>query len=131
MQVGDALAITFSEAILASSVPGTTTITETDPTGGGNDTLTITGLTNGARCARRQQLRGHEQHERVVRVEHARGRRCHVTATVAGACAGIGCGTISPPGQGAFVFAPAATITDAAGNGAAATALTTTGFRVF
>ena len=30
--------------------PGTTTITETDPKGGGNDTLTITSLTNGARA---------------------------------------------------------------------------------
>ena len=40
----------FSEAILASSVPGTTAITETDPIGGGNDTLTVTNLTSGARA---------------------------------------------------------------------------------
>ncbi len=130
MQAGDALAITFSEAILASSVPGTTTITETDPTGGGNDTLTITSLTNGARAL------GANNYVNVNNTSASFGAStlgvagATVTATVAGACTGT-CGANLTAGQGAFVFAPAATITDAAGN-AATGALTTAGtFRVF
>jgi hypothetical protein len=48
IQAGDAFTVTFSEAILATSVPATTTITETGGVGSGNDTLTITSLTGGA-----------------------------------------------------------------------------------
>ena len=130
MQAGDALAITFSEAILASSVPGTTTITETDPTGGGNDTLTITSLTNGARALGANNYVNANNTSASFASSTLGVAGATVTATVAGACTGT-CGANLTAGQGAFVFAPAATITDAAGNAATGTLTTAGTFRVF
>ena len=46
MATDDTLVFTFSEPIGVGL--GATTVTETDPSGGGNDTLTITGITAGA-----------------------------------------------------------------------------------
>ncbi len=130
MQVGDAITITFSEAILASSVASTTaTITETDPSGTGNDTLTITGLTNGAVDLGGNYVTTNNASAgfspSVVSVAGA-----GVTATVGGTCAGAGCVGIRR-GVGAFVFAPATSITDIAGNPAGGSFTTPTTFRVF
>ena len=44
---GDTLVI--SEALAPASVPASTTVTFTDPVGAGNDTLTMAGVSNGAR----------------------------------------------------------------------------------
>lgn len=41
--------ITFSEPLAPASVPASTTVTLTDPVGAGNDTLTMVGVSNGAR----------------------------------------------------------------------------------
>jgi hypothetical protein len=49
VQPGDTLVITFSEPLAPASVPASTTVTMADPAGGGNDTLTMVGVTNGAR----------------------------------------------------------------------------------
>ena len=46
---GDTVAITFSEPLAPASVPSSTTVTLTDPVGTGNDTLTMVGVSNGAR----------------------------------------------------------------------------------
>ncbi len=46
---GDTLVITFSEPLAPASVPASTTVTLTDPVGTGNDTLTMVGVSNGAR----------------------------------------------------------------------------------
>ncbi|HVN62441.1 MAG TPA: hypothetical protein VMT59_14370 [Gaiellaceae bacterium] len=129
MQVGDAIAITFSESILASSVPGTTSITETDPTAG-NDTITITSLTNGARNLGGNGYINTNNTSAAFLASTLGVAGATVTATVAGSCTGT-CGANITAGTGAFAYAPAASITDAAGN-AAAGALTTAGtFRVF
>ena len=48
-QSGDTLVITFSEPLAPASVPASTTVTLTDPVGTGNDTLTMAGVSNGAR----------------------------------------------------------------------------------
>ena len=130
MQVGDALQITFSEAILASSVPGTTSITETDPNGGGNDTLTITSLTNGARALGANTYITTNNTSAAFASSTLAVSGANVTATVAGACTGT-CGANITAGQGAFAFAPATTITDATGNAAAGTLTTAATFRVF
>jgi len=130
MQVGDALAVTFSESILASSVPGTTSITETDPTGGGNDTLTITGLTNGARALGANSYINTNNTSAAFASSTLGVAGATVTATVAGACTGT-CGANIRAGQGAFAFAPATSITDAAGNAATGTLTTVATFRVF
>ena len=49
-QPGDTLAVTFSEPLAPASVPTASTVTLADPVGAGNDTLNVTGLTNGARA---------------------------------------------------------------------------------
>ena len=46
---GDTIVITFSEPLAPASVPSSTTVTITDPAGTGNDTLTMVGVSNGAR----------------------------------------------------------------------------------
>ncbi len=130
MQVGDALQITFSEAILASSVPGSTTITETDPTGGGNDTLTITSFTNGARRLGANTYISSNNTSAAFASSTLSVSGANITATVAGACTGT-CGANITAGQGAFAFAPATTITDAAGNAATSTLTTVATFSVF
>jgi hypothetical protein len=130
MQAGDAIAVTFSESILASSVPGSTTITETDPSGGGNDTLTIASLTNGARNLGANNYVTTNNTSAAFASSTLSVSGATVTATVAGACAGAGCVALGA-GTGAFQFAPATTITDAAGNAAAGTLTTAATFQAF
>ena len=130
MQVGDALQITFSESILASSVPGTTTITEADPNGGGNDTLTVTSLTNGARALGANNYITTNNTSATFASSTLAVSGANVTATVAGTCTGT-CGANITAGQGALAFAPATTITDTAGNTATGTLTTAASFRVF
>ena len=130
MQAGDALQITFSESILASSVPGSTTITETDPNGGSNDTLTITSLTNGARALGANNYITTNNTSAVFASSTLAVSGANVTATVAGGCTGT-CGANITAGQGALAFAPATTITDTAGNTATGTLTTAATFRVF
>ena len=48
-EAGDTIVITFSEPLAPASVPSSTTVTITDPVGTGNDTLTMVGVSNGAR----------------------------------------------------------------------------------
>ena len=49
IEPGDTLVITFSEALNAASIPTSATVSLTDPTGTGNDTLAITGILSGER----------------------------------------------------------------------------------
>jgi len=130
LQLGDALAVTFSEAILASSVPAGTTITEIDPNGTGNDTLTITGLTSGARTLGANNYVSTNNTTAAFASSVLSVAGATVTATVAGTCTGT-CGANLTAGQGALAFAPATTVTDAAGNPAAGTFTTAATFRAF
>jgi hypothetical protein len=130
MQVGDALAVTFSEAILASSVPAATTITETDPSGGGNDTLTITSLTNAARSLGANTYVATDNTSAAFASSTLSLAGATVTATVAGACTGT-CGANLTAGQGALAFAAATSLTDPAGNAAAGALTTVATFRAF
>jgi hypothetical protein len=124
IEVADSITITFSEALDPASVPSVTTVTEADPTGAGNDTLTITGITLGA------QNTGSDSYisldggivdfaSSTVALTNA---NTTITVTVGGACQNTGCGGI---GQAlipaSLTFAPAATLTDSAGKPAVGT----------
>ncbi len=131
IQAGDAITVTFSEAILASSVPASTTITETDPAGGGRDTLTITDLTSAALSLGSNGYVGTNNSSAAFASSTLGVSGATIVATVGGTCAGTGCASIAAGGPAAFTFTPATTITDAAGNTAAGTVTTAATFRAF
>ena len=133
VQAGDVLTVTFSEAILASSVPAGTTITETDPPtgGGGSDTLTITSLTSAALSLGANSYVTTNNTSAAFAASTLGVAGATITATVGGTCAGTGCGSLGAGGPAAFMFTPATTITDAAGNTAAGTVTTAGTFRAF
>jgi hypothetical protein len=130
MEVGDTFLVTFSEPI-ATPVGPSTTITETDPSGAGNDRLTIGGLTAVAGLATGSNayiLTDNTSASFSSSTISTSG--AIITATVAGTCSGT-CGVNITAGIGALVFTPDPTLQDAAGN-AAAGSLTTPGtFRLF
>jgi hypothetical protein len=130
MEVGDQLAVTFSEPLLASSLPASTTVSERDPSGSGNDVLNITGVTNGDRDAGSNNYVTANDTTATFGSSTVASSGGVVTVTVGASCAGTGCAGIGT-GQGDLSFAPAAGITDAAGNAAAATFTAATSFRLF
>ena len=70
MEAGDTFVVTFSEAIATAVGPGAT-ITETDPSGAGNDRLTIPGLTAAAGVVTGSNLYiATDNTSRVVLLEH-------------------------------------------------------------
>jgi hypothetical protein len=48
IESGDTISITFDEPLATSSLPGSTTVWEADPTGAGSDQLTVTGISGGS-----------------------------------------------------------------------------------
>jgi hypothetical protein len=120
MESGDTLVVTFSEPI-ASSVAGSTVI-EADPSGspGPNDTLNIPGLTNGARPTGSDDYVTQNNQQVTCSgstLAKSNGDKT-ITATVGATCSGTGnLGTNGTPTN--FNYAPASTLTDAAGNPAA------------
>jgi hypothetical protein len=123
-QPGDTMSITFTEPLAAASVPSSTTVTLADPSGAGNDTLTITGVTNGA------VKLGNNAYVTTDATSAAYASstvvlsadRRTITVTVGATCAGSACGllptvTTSPT----LKFVAATTLLDAAGNTAAGT----------
>jgi hypothetical protein len=114
---GDTLVIIFSEPLATGSVPATTTVTLTDPVGAGNDTLTMSGLSNGAGTT------GTTNHvtfdggvaafaNSAVALSNANKT---ITVTVGAACAGTGCPTTAGA-VGTYSFLAAPTLTDVASN---------------
>ena len=128
MESGDTLSVTFSEP-LATPSNATASISETDPSGSGNDTLTIAGVTTTANTG----SNGYETSNKNTATFGSSTRvvsGATITATVAGTCAGGGCATLAAS-QGALVFVPDAGITDASGNAAAGTFTTASNFKPF
>ena len=120
IQAGDTFFATFSEAILATSVPLTTTVTEADPAGAVTiDTLNIPGITNGAITTGGSAYVATDGGSAAFAASTA-GVYLSTTVyvTVGPACLGTGCASLGR-GNGAFVYVPATTLTDAAGNAAA------------
>ncbi len=130
MEAGDVFAVTFSEAI-ASPVGPTTTITETDPSGGGNDTLTIAGLTAVAGVVTGSNLYiATDDTSASFSSSTLSAAGAVITATVSGSCSGV-CGVEITAGMGALVFTPDPGLQDAAGNPAAGSLTTAATFRLF
>ncbi len=132
LEVGDTVSVTFSEVLASASVPATVTVTETGPASG-NDTLTISGITSGARSL------GSSSYVTAAGVSAAfassttalAGGGATVTVTVGGACAGTGCVSLGAGGPSTLAFAPSTTtLADAAGN-LAAGSLNVTALRLF
>ena len=115
MEAGDTLVVTFSEAI-TSTITSPITITESDPNGGGNDTLTIPGLTNGALDTGSNLYITSNNSSATFAGSTlilSNGNKT-LTATV-GITAG-GSGITAAGGPNTFVFAASTGLTDAAGN---------------
>ena len=126
LEGGDALSITFSESLLQSSVPTTTTITLTDVAS--NDTLAIPGVTSGAVTTGGDYIRTQSAAAAGSQVLTS-GTTIEVTA--AGCSSGAGPCRQLVVGQGALAYAPDPAITDAAENAAAGSFTTPSTFRLF
>ena len=115
IQTDDTITITFSEPLKPATVPALVTLTETDPSGAGNDTLTISGITNGARSTGSDSyitLDGGIADFNPSSTTLSNGDTA-ITVTVAGSCANTGCAAIGQATvAGSFSFAPAASLTD-------------------
>jgi prepilin-type N-terminal cleavage/methylation domain-containing protein len=129
IETGDKLAVTFSEAVVGAS--GAVTVTETDPSGSGNDTMQITGFTNGALdMGSNGYISGNAKAVSFAGSVASSGATA--TVTITGTCTG-NCSNVAGS-SGAFVFDPDPTIKDAAGNVAIKQATSPppgAGFKVF
>jgi hypothetical protein len=120
IEPGDTLVITLSEALAPASVPASTTVTMTDPLGGGNDTLSITGILNGARTLGANTYITPDNTSAAFAaspVVLSNGNRT-ITITVGPTCSGAACvGGIGQRTTNAnFSYLGATTLTDLAGN---------------
>ena len=130
MEVGDTLTVTFSETIASAVGPGTA-ITETDPTGTGNDRLAIAGLTAVAGVVTGSNLYVVTDNTSAAFASSSLSSvGAAVTARVAGACTGT-CVANLAAGVSALVFTPDPTLADAAGNTATGSITTVATFRLF
>jgi hypothetical protein len=121
LQAGDSIDLTFSEALLASSVPSSATVSLTDPPGGGNDTLAITGVLASSSTGSDGYVSGNNRTasfaSSAVTLING-GTTVHV---VVGATCSGNCGDLAKaPASASFAPVPVATLKDVAGNGAAA-----------
>jgi len=126
MEAGDTLVVQFSEPPAGASVPSSATVTETAPPPFGNDRLTITGVTNGARVTGDRGYVFNLASSNSYAPSTVSLSGDTVTVTVGGSCAPASgsnaCATnIRAGGPGTLVFAAATTITDPAGNAAVGT----------
>ena len=108
-----------------------TTITETDPSGAGNDRLTVAGLTRRrGGCHGIEPLHRHGQYERGVLLEHDEQGRRSRHRDGCGPCSGT-CGRTSPPASARWCSRRIQPLQDAAGNAAAGSVTTLATFRLF
>ncbi|MBI4884192.1 MAG: hypothetical protein HY826_09075 [Actinobacteria bacterium] len=114
---GDTISITFSEGLQLSTVPTSTTVTVTDPSGTGNDRLTIADI---SAVNRNLGANGYETLNNTSAVFGASTvalSNSNRTVTVGPTCTGIGCAGLGTQGSAAnYSFLAATTLTDIAGN---------------
>ncbi len=124
IESGDTMTITFSEPLNPSTIPGLVTVSEADLAGAGNDTLAITGITNGARST------GSDGYilidagiaDYINSTASLTNANATIVVTVGPTCQNTGCASTSQVLANAnLVFAPATSITDTTGNPAAGT----------
>lgn len=131
MQAGDTLSITFSEALLASSVPTSVAVTENGGNGSATDKLVISGITSSSDLGVSGSYAGNNKSPSFGSSTASISSK-QITVTVAGTCTPTTGGSCPPltGGPGTFVFTPVATLTDLNGNGATGS-FTVTAFRLF
>jgi hypothetical protein len=117
IQPGDKLQLQFSEALLSSSVPASVVVAEVDPAGPGNDVLRLGGiaatdLDTGSDAYMTLDGGAARFASSPVALSNSDSA---LTVTVASACTGA-CSARAPGGPAPFVFVPASSITDLAGN---------------
>jgi hypothetical protein len=124
IEAADTLTINFSEPLAPASVPSNVTVTESDPAGAGNDTLTISGITLAA------QSMGSDAYitpdagivDFTSSTAALSNANTTITVTVGGTCQNTGCAGIGQALVAASLsFSPATTLTDPAGRPAAGT----------
>ena len=132
IDAGDALLVAFSEAILATSLPAMTTVTEADPPGAVNiDTLTMPGVANGTlTTGGNGYITGNGRQAGFAASPVSLSTATTVRVQVGPVCTGTGCGNTGSD-TGAFVYVPAPSLTDAAGNGAGGSSTTAATFALF
>ncbi len=130
---GDTIAITFSEPLAPASVPSSTTVTLTDPAGTGNDTLTMVGVSNGARAmGSNNYVTADTTAASFAGSAVALGNANRtITVTIAAPCTGTGCAGLGQQTTNVtYSFLAATTLTDVAGN-LASTVAKTQSIRLF
>jgi hypothetical protein len=130
LEPGDQLVVTFSEPLLASTVPASTTVSERDPSGSGSDVLNIAGITDGDQDTASNNYIVTSSATASFASSTVSLATSTVTVTVGSTCAGSACAGISTS-QGDLDFSPATTITDAAGNPATGTLTMPGTFQLF
>jgi len=117
VDAGDTLVVTFTEALKASTVPGTGTLTFTKT--GGNDTFALTGLMNGTITTGTtgKVTTGSISYTGTMALSNANKTITYTAGACTAGCANAGGGS----GSGTVPFVAATTLTDLAGNAAAGT----------
>jgi len=114
----DEITAEWSEPLLPSSIPATTTITITDPAGPGDDTLTIGSFIAGSVDLGSDGYvtadgTSASWSSSVLSYSSA---QVSLTARILGACTGAGCSALGTVKNVTVTYVPSPTITDAAGN---------------
>jgi concanavalin A-like lectin/glucanase superfamily protein len=117
IQPGDTVTITFSESMAPATVPAVTTITESDPSGPGNDSYEFNGITAGPIVLNSDTYVGADGTSAsfansAVTLNNGR----NVKITVGSTCSGSGCASLGVGGQAAIMFIPATTLQDSNDN---------------
>jgi hypothetical protein len=119
IEPGDTLVVNFSEPLNPATVPSSSTVTLTDPNGAGNDTLTITGITQGARSTGNGGYITTNNSAAPFAsspIALSNGNKT-ITVTVGPTCSGTGCGSLGTVATTPNLsWLTASTITDVAGN---------------
>jgi hypothetical protein len=117
--------VTFSEAI-QTGVPVTSAVSEID--GGSTDDISVTGITNGNIDTGSDYISSNKTATFASSTVSQSVDKKTITVTVAGSCtgAGSGCGKLAAGAAGPVAYVPAATLLDAAFNGAVANGVTPT-----
>ncbi|MFZ4717947.1 MAG: hypothetical protein ACOYMR_00895 [Ilumatobacteraceae bacterium] len=132
-QPGDTIAITFSEPLDPGSVPASSTLTVSDPVGNGNDTLTISGITSGARSMGSNNYLSSDGGVAAFAASPLTLSNANrtVTVTVGPMCSGTGCAFLTAPTTTPnFSYLAATTLRDTAAN-APITSARSFGVRLF
>ncbi len=118
-QVCDELTSEWSEALRASSIPATTTLTIADPPGAGNDTLSVGTFIGGSMDLGSDgyvTVDGGSASWIASKLTLSGAAADTLTVRILGACTGAGCSSLGTVLSVTVVYTPSSQITDVAGN---------------